>query len=329
MELTEEKIYDYFGVRPESEEQAQDDEPAPEGAAGQELPAGDAAGQTDPETDGGDSAGEDTEEDEGTSGSQEGGKPEQTAEERRQNAARRRLQEQQAAIDAAVRNAVRKEDEKHAASMAEFFRKAGLSNPYTKQPITSMEEFEQWHRTQSERRMQQELKDGKLTTETIASVIEQSPALQPIRKLAEQAQQDEQARKQEAFDADVKRQLEEIRQQDPSIREIRDILDKPYGRAFYEAVQRGNNFTDAWYLATRKTSAAARTDAEGAGAAKAEDVQEAMQRAAASASQRTLNNVRNKDHLQRTSFGGKTGAAVTDEEKRMYRLFNQIGRAHV
>ena len=74
-----------------------------------------------------------------------------------------------------------------------------------------------------------------------------------------------------------------------------------YSRAFYEAVARGNNFLDAFYLATR---------------------QQATAQAAASAQQRAMNNIRSKDHLKRTGMGSKPGATVTEEERRLYKLFN-------
>ena len=234
-------------------------------------------------------------------GNNPGGNGEQSLEERRANAARRRQQEQQEAIRTAVQQALQERDRQQAEEMKNFFENAKLSNPITGEPIRSMEDFRAWQTAQENARIEQELKDGKLTTETLTSLIDRTPAMQEMRRrqeqqaaAARQAQEAEQMR-------EVERQLQEIRKVDPSIKTVGDLMHRPYSKAFYEAVQRGNNFEDAFYLATRKQ--------------REEATAERAQQAAA-------NNIRSKDHLRATSIGGKAGANITPEEERYYRLFN-------
>ncbi len=300
MEITEDKVYAAFGLnKPEEAADGEDNTPAGEtpaeatgaerteeaGAAGAEQD-----GETSPEEADGD-GGQET----GETGSA------QTPEQRRANAARRRQQEQQAAIDAAVRQALAERDKEQAAQMEDFFRRASLSNPITGKPIRSMEDFEAWHRAQEQERIQQELKDGKLTEETLSSLIERNPSVQAVRQQAERAQQEAQRQQQAEMEREVERQLAEIRKTDPSIRSVADLMNRPYSQALYALVQRGNNFEEAFYLATRKQ--------------KEEATAQAAQQAA-------VNKLRNKEHLRTTDIGGKAGATVTPEEEKMYRVFN-------
>ena len=312
MELTEEKIFSAFGLtRQEEPGNPNTDQENNTGAAGeQEGSRGQEPSGVETTTDNQEEPGACTEEigDEDEDGAEEthlteGTRP-QSKEERRANAARRRQQEQQEAINAAVQQALQQQAQENANAMAAFFQSAGLTNPFTQKPITNMEEFNEWRQAQDEARLEQELKSGKLTRETLAAVIgsalEQTPAMQQFRQTAQQQSQEEAARKQ-AFERDVENQLAEIRKSDPSIQRLTDLLDKPYSKEFYSAVKRGNNFLDAYYLATR---------------------QQANAQAAASAQQRAMNSMRSKEHMRRTSMGNKPGATITPEEERMYRLFN-------
>lgn len=309
MEITEEKLYEVFGVSPdkgekesEAAEQTEDRDtssvadatPSPQGEgneAGDTVPeeAGEESGEEDSES--GDAETEEAEEPDGT----------QSPEQRKQNAARRRQQERQAAIDAAVQAALQERDDRYAQEQEEFFRKAGLINPFTKEPITNMEEFNAWRSEQDNQKLQKELQSGKLTKETLNELIDQHPAVQAARQAQAQEQAAEEARKDQVFQQEVERQLQEIRKTDPEIKTVADLMNRPYSKEFYEAVQRGNNFLDAFYLATRG---------------------QAQEQAAAAARQSAVNNLTGKSHLRATSIGGRPGATVTADEREMYHLFN-------
>lgn len=310
MELTEEKIFTAFGL-----DQTSANNPgvaAPDGQDGTD-PA--ASGANEPEhadpADGDESEQEAAAEEDTEDGSEDEGAGEenestgQSAEERRANAARRRQQERQDEINAAVQRALQQQAQQYAAQQQSFFQQAGLTNPFTKQPITNMEEFQAWKQAQNDARIQQELKTGKLTMETlnqlVGEAVRQTPAVQQAQQLAAQQQAAAEAQERQQFQQDVEAQLAEIRKTDPSITKLADLLARPYSKEFYAAVARGNNFVDAFYLATRSQAAA---------------------QAAASAQQRAMNNIRGKDHMKRTNIGGKAGATITPAEERMYRVFN-------
>ncbi len=291
MEITEERLMEVLGVEGGKEQEAAD--PAPEETENEALTEG---GQTA----GNESDDEPAEEQEQITdtGSETGG---QSEEERRENAARRRQQEQQAAIDAAVKAALEQERQAAEAERAEFFQTAGVKNPYTGEPITNMDEFRAWRKQHEEETLQKELKSGKLTEETLARLIDRNPTVQAMQE-AEQARTAEALRAQhEAFLQDVERQMEEIRRLDPNVREIADLMNQPYSAEFYQAVGRGNNFLDAFILATRKQE---------------------NQRTAEAARQAAMNNVHSKDHLRPMNIGNKPGATVTAEDLKWFRTFN-------
>ena len=155
-------------------------------------------------------------------------------------------------------------------------------NPFNKEPITNMEEFEAWRDEQDNQKLQRELQSGKLTKETLNELIEKHPAVQAARQAQEQERQEEDAVSKANFELEVERQLAEIRKKDPAIKTVKDLMNRPYSQAFYEAVQRGNNFLDAFYLATR-------------------DQEETV--TAEAARQSAVNNLNGKKHLKQTSFG--------------------------
>ena len=322
MELTEEKIFTAFGLdptsannpgaaAPEDQSEEQTDPAYPQGTQGErdtepaDTETGSESSQEenedeDPSEDAEEEA--DSTEDDADGAGAPGGM--QTAEERRANAARRRQQETQAAIAAAVQQALQQQAQQYAAQQQAFFQQAQLTNPFTKQPITNMEEFQAWQRAQNDARIQQELKSGKLTMETLSQMVNEAMQAQTrnVAQEAEIAHQNAAAAQQaQQFQKDVEAQLTEIRKADPSIQSVGDLLKKPYSTEFYAAVKRGNNFLDAFYLATRNQAAA---------------------QAAASARQRTMNSMNSKAHMKRTGIGGKAGATITPEEEEMYHLFN-------
>ena len=308
MEITEEKLYAALGLD-QGEKEQEPAEPAGDSAAEQTDGSGTEAGSGAGETGGseGESTGADGQGAEGADGSESGdggtepGGEGQSAEERREHATRRRQEEQQAAIQAAVQQALQQREQEYAEQQELFFRQAGLVNPFTKEPITNMDEFRAWRDEQNNQRIQLELASGKFTKETLNELIEQHPAVQAARQAQADQERQAQAQQEEAFRQKVEQQLIEIRKTDPSITKLSDILEKPYGTAFYEAVKRGNNFADAFYLATRGQ--------------KQEEIAEAARQSA-------MNNLNGKKHLKPTSFGGKAGATVTAEEREMFRLYN-------
>ena len=235
-------------------------------------------------------------------GGQEGEPAQQTKQQRAENAARRRREEQQAAIDAAVKMAVEDERARTKGQMDAFFAKAGMKNTVTGKPITTLEEFDAWRADYDAAKLQKDLKAGKLTPEALRSAVEQTPAIQALKKQQEQqAAADEQRRQAEA-QARVNAELAEIHKLDPTINTVEDLLSMPGAKAFYDLVRKGNSFLDAYRLANFDRLTTARAEA---------------------ARQQALNNARGKDHLTGTGTPQGTGAAtVPPDVKAEYLAFN-------
>ena len=166
----------------------------------------------------------------------------------------------------------------------------------------ALEEFDAWRADYDAAKLQKDLKAGKLTPEALRSAVEQTPAIQALKKQQEQqAAADEQRRQAEA-QARVNAELAEIHKLDPTINTVEDLLSMPGAKAFYDLVRKGNSFLDAYRLANFDRLTTARAEA---------------------ARQQALNNARGKDHLTGTGTPQGTGAAtVPPDVKAEYLAFN-------
>lgn len=297
-EMTEEKIFEAFDL--EAPKADTNEEPkAEEGGKEQELAEPET--ETPPE-----------EEERRDEGAPEGEKeqeiaepakePEQTEQERREQAAQRRRRERQEAIDRAVQDAVKAERDKTAEELKSFFEAAGLKDTMTGKPITSMEEFRAWRQAFNAAKLENELKEGKLTPEGLNQAISENPI---VKQAAEAIRASEEAKRQsgmEAAKARAERELAEIRKMDPEakLESVEDLLKMPNAKEFYEYVKRGNSFVDAYKLA---------------------NFQRLSERTAEAAKQQALNNARSKDHLSGSGASRGSGSeSVPAEEMAMFRL---------
>lgn len=304
--ITEEKLYAAFGL----------EAPAPEGEKVQEP----AAPETEPNTEEGAKEQEvaepaigtepaDAEGTEEPAGRQEPEKQPMTPEQRRENAARRREQERQAATEKAVSDALEAERKKHGEDMKVFFTQMGIRNPETGQPISTMEEFWAWKRSFDEAQLDKDLKSGKATAEQISQLISTHPMVQQAQQILQrdQAQQEEAARMQreqqrtaerERIDAD----LAEIGKLNPAIRSAADLLKMPSYETFKGYVGKGMGLLDAYKLT---------------------HMEELTNAKAAAAAQQIRHNQQGKEHLIPTAAARGSGAqAVPANVMAMYRAFN-------
>lgn len=232
----------------------------------------------------------------------DGEKQPQTAQERRENAARRREAERQAAINEAVNRALADERARQDERWKAFFGKAHLENTITGEPITNMDEFDEWSRRYEQEQLEFDLQAGKLTPEALQKIVDSSPVMQQAKALLEQSERQRQQAEKEADEAAVAKDIEEIHKIDPSISSVADLLKAPWADKFRAYVERGNTFVDAYYLANR------------------ESVERTM---AEKAREQAASNVRSKQHLQATGNARGSGAApVPADVMEYYRELN-------
>lgn len=315
MELTEARIYEAFGLEaPAADagtgEQAQEvAAPAStavqtgheEGEREQEIaaPADGEDGQdpgTEPTDDGGDGGG-----DTGITGQGTGKEP-MSPEQRRENAAKRRKQEQKAAVDQAVAEALQAEREKSARDLEQFFVRMGMKNTYTGEQIKTMDQFNSWKQQFDAEQLDKDLKSGTATAEQLRQMISNHPVVQQAQQVIEQSRQVQQAQQAAADQARIDDQLAQIQKLNPQIKSVADLLTMPKADTFKEFVAKGNDFISAYRLTF---------------------FEELTDRKAEAAKQQAINNSRGKDHLQ--AVGGARGSGaltVPAREMAMYRAFN-------
>ena len=301
MEITESQIYAGFGLEQPQQEQPEQESAMP--AAGVEQPTQEPGAQAQEEVQ---QAETETErEPEQTEHQEEASQGEMSLEQRRENAARRRRAETQAAINAAVEEERRKNEQ----AMAEFFQSAGLKNPVTGELIQNMEQYNAWKRGFDRARLDKDLEDGKLTQETLNNAIEQNPLVQQAAQLVQKAREQEEQQQRAAMEARVERELEQIRQWNPNINTVADLMQMPNAQEFYQLVKRGNSFVDAYRLANYDQITQMAVDA-------------ARQQAAAAGRQQAQNLARSKDHLRSGTQQGAGAATVPRGEMELFRAFN-------
>lgn len=307
MEITESQIYEGFGLEQPQQEQPEQESAMP--AAGVEQPTqepGAPAQEEVQQVEKSPTGETETErEPEQTEHQEEASQGEMSLEQRRENAARRRRAETQAAINAAVEE----ERHKNEQAMAEFFQSAGLKNPVTGELIQNMEQYNAWKRDFDRARLDKDLEDGKLTQETLNNAIEQNPLVQQAAQLVQQAREQEEQQQRAAMEAQVERELEQIRQWNPNINTVADLMQMPNAQEFYQLVKRGNSFVDAYRLANYDQITQMAVEA-------------ARQQAAAAGRQQAQNLARSKDHLRSGTQQGAGAATVPRGEMELFRAFN-------
>lgn len=223
------------------------------------------------------------------------GKPaEQTEQQRREHAARRRKEEQQQAVDTAVAA----EREKYDSQIKEIFAKANLINPETGKAIASLEELNTWHSAQTAKKLEEDLKKGKLTPEGLQQVIDQNPVVQKVKQQQEEAEAQAERVRQAERKNKVQKELEEIQKLNPGIKSMDDLLTMPNSKEFYDLVKQGCSFVQAYKLANYDQLIA-------------QQAQKAQAQADALA--------RGKEHLTPTQVRGAGAVPVPSEELAIYR----------
>ena len=284
-----------FGIDAEGAEVTEPAEPSADTTAqgaNEQEPAEPAVVEQQEETtegaeDGGQSAGGDSPE------GQADGQKQQTPEQNAQFAAARRKAE--AERDAAIAKARQDAQAEAQRTIDEAFRNSGLSNPYTKKPITSKAEYDEYRTRLEADRKARLLKKSGMSDDEFREFVQGLPEVKQAKEAQAAAETAaRQAREQQAK-LKVEEQLKEISALDPSIQEL-----KTYPK-FYELVKRGNTLIDAFKLANYEALTG---------------------RAAAASRQAAINSAQGKQHLSPTTQRGAGAVSVPADVKAEYLAFN-------
>lgn len=290
-----------FGIDAEGAEVTEPAEPSADTTAqgaNEQEPAEPAVVEQQEETtagaeDGGQSAGGDSPE------GQADGQKQQTPEQNAQFAAARRKAE--AERDAAIAKARQDAQAEAQRTIDEAFRNSGLSNPYTKKPITSKAEYDEYRTRLEADRKARLLKKSGMSDDEFREFVQGLPEVKQAKEAQAAAETAaRQAREQQAK-LKVEEQLKEISALDPSIQELKDLAKMETYPKFYELVKRGNTLTDAFKLANYEALTG---------------------RAAAASRQAAINSAQGKQHLSPTTQRGAGAVSVPADVKAEYLAFN-------
>lgn len=223
----------------------------------------------------------------------------QTPEQNAKFAAARRKAE--AERDAAIAKARQDAQAEAQRTIDEAFRSSGLTNPYTKKPITSKAEYDEYRARLEADRKARLLKKSGMSDEEFQQFVQGLPEVKQAKE-AQAATETaaRQAREQQAK-LKVEEQLKEISALDPSIQELKDLAKMETYPKFYELVKRGNTLTDAFKLANYDALTG---------------------RAAAASRQAAINSAQGKQHLSPTTQRGAGAVSVPADIKAEYLAFN-------
>lgn len=223
----------------------------------------------------------------------------QTPEQNAKFAAARRKAE--AERDAAIAKARQDAQAEAQRTIDEAFRSSGLTNPYTKKPITSKAEYDEYRARLEADRKARLLKKSGMSDEELQQFVQGLPEVKQAKEAQAAAETAaRQAREQQAK-LKVEEQLKEISALDPSIQELKDLAKMETYPKFYELVKRGNTLTDAFKLANYDALTG---------------------RAAAASRQAAINSAQGKQHLSPTTQRGAGAVSVPADIKAEYLAFN-------
>lgn len=291
-----------FGIGAEGAEGTEPAEPSAETTAqgaNEQEPAEPAAVEEPEDTTTGGAEGAD----QGTGGNspegQDGEQKQQTPEQNAQFAAARRKAE--AERDAAIAKA--KEDAKAEAqrTIDEAFRNSGLTNPYTKKPITSKAEYDEYRARFEAEKKARILKKSGMSDEEFQQFVQGLPEVKQAKEAQAAAETAERQAREQQAKLKVEEQLKEITALDPTIQDLKDLAKMETYPKFYELVKRGNTLTDAFKLANYDALTG---------------------RAAAASRQAAINSTQGKQHLSPTTQRGAGAVSVPADIKAEYLAFN-------
>lgn len=227
----------------------------------------------------------------------EGGK--QSPEDNSRYAAARRKAE--AERDAAVLKAREESAAETRKEIEETIGALGLLNPYTKQPIRTLEDLRAFREGRQQESKNKLMRAAGMTEEQYQQFVADLPEVKAARE--QQSAADEAAKKVMANEARTKlaEQMAEITALDPEIKTVEDLKNMENYDRFYALVKKGNSLSDAYKLVNMDKIMAGNT---------------------AATRQAAINAANSKNHLDRTTTRGAGAVTVPKDVADMYRAFD-------
>ena len=138
-------------------------------------------------------------------------------------------------MDARIQQARREAQE-------ELLKEQGIENPYTQQPITNLEAYNEYKSMHREQEQQARLRDMDMTQEQYDEYVGNLPEVKQARQQLAQAQQAD-------FKRRIEQELRDIGTLNPAIKSLEDLVQEQEYPSVKEYVDRGLNLFDAYKLA--------------------------------------------------------------------------------
>lgn len=161
----------------------------------------------------------------------------------------------------------------HAAEMDSFVASMKLKNPATGKDITTKAEYDEYQRSQRRAEAEKKLARAGLSVDMISDVVKDIPEVRQAKEAAEQMTaarlSAEREKQKSVFEAEMK----QISGDDPTVKSVEDLKEKPYFDELYEKVKAGYSLYDAYRLVTyedhdKRTAEKARRQAMSSAAGK-------------------------------------------------------------
>ena len=221
---------------------------------------------------------------------QESAEPAQSDEDNTKYAAARRKAEQEKAIAIKeAREAARKEAEEQ---YNQLIAESNLFDPYAQKPVKSIEDYKKWQEAYAKEQGEQvreKLEEAGLDAKEVEQLIRSLPEAREAAQLKKQLEQHEKEVNEQRFKGIVEESLKEIQTYDPTIKSLQDLHDSEHGAEIEDKIQKGYSISDAWKLV---------------------NLDVISQKKAAAAKIETANNVRSKEHLNKSTSRGQGAVTV-------------------
>lgn len=224
----------------------------------------------------------------------------QSAEERHRQAEARRQAERDS-YKAQLRQELEAENAKH---MDSIIASIGRINPFTKKPINTLAELEEYNRENDKRRKEERLSKLGISQEDFDELIENHPTVKAAKDAAAALEQQRAELLRAQQTEELRSEMAEISKIDPNIKTARDLMDHPMYAEVKRLVQEnGHSIAEAFGIATQASRAKEQNDR----------VRQSAAQAAAG-----------KSHLTSMQAAGGTAPQITVPEAVMkgYRLSN-------
>lgn len=177
----------------------------------------------------------------------------------------------------------------------------GLTNPYTKQPIKTVEDLTAFRTARQQESKNKLMRAAGMNEEQYQQFVSDLPEVKAARE--QQTAADEAAKKVMANEARAKltEQMAEITAIDPEIKTVEDLKKMENYDRFYALVKKGNSLSDAYKLVNMDKIMAGNT---------------------AATRQAAINAANSKNHLDRTTTRGAGAVTVPKDVADMYRAFD-------